>query len=164
MVRHASSGVRPTYFLDLAHPRNFAPALADLPGVTLFDLEDVSRRVEAAREARSAHVPRAEAVVEEEVEAFQRWHRSRESTGVLKAVREQVLNNAMTVADRYAAKAPEEQREQMRQLARAVAREEPAAQIALEALRLRANGHFFPQDSADCSDLDVGGLEHGCFG
>ena len=122
MVRDASTPTTRRYFLDLAHPRNFDPALADLPGVTIFDLEHVFRRVEAARRARSAHIPRAEAIVAEEAEAFQRWRRSRASVALVKAVRAQVLDRAMAEADRYTAKAPEEQREQMRHLARSVAR------------------------------------------
>ncbi|NIR39252.1 MAG: glutamyl-tRNA reductase, partial [Actinobacteria bacterium] len=40
---------RPRYFLDLAHPRNFEPALAELAGVELFDLDHVFERVEAAK-------------------------------------------------------------------------------------------------------------------
>ncbi len=42
------------WFLDLAHPRNFHPDLATLPGVRVMDLEHVFAGVEAAREARAA--------------------------------------------------------------------------------------------------------------
>lgn len=112
----------PRYFLDLAHPRNIDPALSEISGVTLFDLELVFRRMETARKARATQVPLAEAVVAEETEAFLSWLRSRENASVLKALRSQVLNRALAEAERHAKGASEEQREQMRRLALSVAR------------------------------------------
>jgi len=113
---------RPRYFLDLAHPRNFDPDLADVPGVRLFDLDHVFERVEAARSARAAQIPRAEAIVREQADVFGRWLRSRESVKVLRAVREQVLQVAKDEADRFAQGRSEEEREQMQRLARSLAR------------------------------------------
>ena len=109
-------------FLDLAHPRNFDPALAEIPGVNLFDLDHVFERVEAARAARAAQIPRAEAIVREQAEAYVRWVRSRRSVEVLKAVRRQVLDLARTEAERFGQGRSEEEKEQMRLLARSLAR------------------------------------------
>jgi glutamyl-tRNA reductase len=122
MIRDMPAERRPSYFLDLAHPRNFDPGLAELPGTTVFDLEHVFRRVEAAREARAAHLPRARLVIDEEVRAYETWYRSRENAAVVEAVRRRMLDRAMIEAERYASRAPEEQKEQMRRLARSVAR------------------------------------------
>ncbi len=119
-------GLRPPklrYFLDLAHPRNFDPALAELPGVTVFDLEHVFQCVRGAREARTAQVPRAEEIVQEEMEAFFCWLHARRNMEILKALRAQVMDRAMAQADVYGRKLPSEYREHMRQLARSVARE-----------------------------------------
>jgi len=113
---------RPIRFLDLAHPRNFDPALGEMPGVRLFDLDHVFERVEAARAARAAQVPRAEAIVREQAEVFSRWLRSRRSVDVLKAVRRQVLDLAQAEAERFGQGRSEEEREQMRLLARSLAR------------------------------------------
>lgn len=109
-------------FIDLAHPRNFDPALEGVPGVRLMDLEHVFRSVEAARDARSAQLPRAEALVMEEVEAFTRWLRSRESVAVLRAVREQVLELARAEADRHARGRPAAEQERIHRIVRSVAR------------------------------------------
>jgi glutamyl-tRNA reductase len=109
-------------FLDLAHPRNFDPGLADVPDVRLFDLDHVFERVDAARAARAAQVPRAEAIVREQAEVYGRWLRSRRSVEVLKAVREQVLALARTEAERFGQGRSDEEKEQMRLLARSLAR------------------------------------------
>jgi glutamyl-tRNA reductase len=113
---------RPRYFLDLGHPRNFDPGLADVSGVELFDLEHVFERVQAAQDARASQVPLAEAIVKEQAATFGRWLRSRESVEVLKAVRQQVLAVARSEADRFAQGRSDEEREQMMRLARSLAR------------------------------------------
>jgi glutamyl-tRNA reductase len=113
---------RARYFLDLAHPRTFDPALADLPEVRLFDLEHVFQRVERARAARAAQAPLAEAIVEEQADGFVRWLRSRECVSVLRAVREQVLELAGAEAERFGQGRSEREREEMRRFARSLAR------------------------------------------
>ena len=117
-----ASGYRAIRFLDLAHPRNFDPDLVEVPDVTLLDLDHVFQRVEAARAARAAQVPRAEEIVRDEAEVFARWLRSRRSVDVLKAVRRQVLDIARAEAERFGQGRSEEEKEQMRLLARSLAR------------------------------------------
>jgi len=115
-------GAGPRCFVDLAHPRSVDPAIAELEGVTVLDLEDVFGRVEASRLARAAQVPLAEALVEEEVESYTGWLRLRENAGVVRALRSHVLERALGEAERYAGRVPEEQREHLRRLARSIAR------------------------------------------
>lgn len=115
-------GDHPRYFLDLAHPRNFDPRLAEVDGVELFDLDHVFERVEAAKASRAAQVPRAEAIVRSQAEEFDRWLRSRQGVDVLRAVREHVLDVAREEAERFARGRSEEEREQIRRFARSMAR------------------------------------------
>jgi glutamyl-tRNA reductase len=122
MMRALPAEARPKCFVDLAHPRTFAPELAELPGIVLMDLDHVFRGVAAAREARLEHLPRAQLLVEEEARAYETWYRSRESAAVVKAVRRHVLERALTEADRHAGRASDGRRDEMRRLARSVAR------------------------------------------
>ncbi|MGD8319956.1 MAG: glutamyl-tRNA reductase [Gemmatimonadota bacterium] len=124
VLARAMEGASPRerYFLDLAHPRNFHPDLAQLPGVHLVDLEEVFRGVEAAREARAGQIPMAEAIVSEDTDAFMKWLRARPSVAVLRAVREQVLEMARAEAERYGRGRSEEEREELHRLARSLAR------------------------------------------
>jgi len=116
------AAAKPRYFLDLAHPRNFDPALADVAGVTLVDLEQVFQRVEEARSARAEQVPQAEAIVNEQTELFEHWLRSRQSVPVLRAIREQVLDLAREEAERFGQGRSAEEREQLFRFARSLAR------------------------------------------
>ncbi|HSG09636.1 MAG TPA: glutamyl-tRNA reductase [Longimicrobiales bacterium] len=110
------------YFLDLAHPRNLEPDLAQVPGIWLLDLAQIFGRAEGARQARAAQVPRAETIVEAEVENFVHWVRSRSSAPVLRAVREQILALAHDEAERRARGKSPEEREELARFARSLAR------------------------------------------
>ena len=119
---HVRRSGRPIYLLDLAHPRNFDPRLAESPDVELFDLEHVFARVEAARASRAAQIPKAERIVKSQARSFSDWQRSRRSIDTLKAVRAKVLAVASEEAERFAQGRSNEEREQMRLLARSLAR------------------------------------------
>jgi glutamyl-tRNA reductase len=110
------------FILDLAHPRNFEADVASLPGVRVLDLAHIFEQVESAREVRAAEVPRAEAIVDAEVENFVEWVRVRESTPVLRAVREQVLGLAAAEAERRARGRSDSEREELLGFARSLAR------------------------------------------
>lgn len=118
----AREAPKPRFLLDLAHPRNFPAGLGDLPDVRLLDLAHVFERVEAARQSRAAQVPRAEGIVDAEVENFSQWMRSRETAAVLRAVREQVLALAQEEAVRRARGRSDAEREDLQRFARSLAR------------------------------------------
>ena len=73
LVRRAvqARGGRPLALLDLALPRDVDPAVRDLPGVTLVDLESL-QQVLAGSQA-SADVEAARLIVTEEVGRFLAW-------------------------------------------------------------------------------------------
>jgi|GEM_PF-149970 glutamyl-tRNA reductase len=65
----------PLLLLDLAVPRNVDPALGRVPGLTLVDIDALRPAVAAGERERSAAVPQAERIVEEEVAEFSDWMR-----------------------------------------------------------------------------------------
>jgi glutamyl-tRNA reductase len=71
-VRAALSGrTRPLVLVDLAVPRDIDPDVAALPGVTLYDIDDLQGSLNAAHSARRQEVPKVEAIVDEELAALQ---------------------------------------------------------------------------------------------
>jgi glutamyl-tRNA reductase len=59
---------RPTLVvIDLAVPRNVAPEVAALPGVHLFDVDDLRSSLDEALSARQRERPRVDAIISEEV-------------------------------------------------------------------------------------------------
>ncbi len=67
---------RPLLFLDLAVPRDIDPLVAKLPNVFLHDLDALGALVAQSLAHRRAEIPKVEAIVEEELARFLRWHRS----------------------------------------------------------------------------------------
>jgi glutamyl-tRNA reductase len=64
---------RPLFFIDLALPRDVDPAVAELPNVFLYNLDDLAKIAEENRAARAAEVTRAQALVSERAGAL--WRR-----------------------------------------------------------------------------------------
>lgn len=114
--------VNARYFLDLAHPRNFDPELTRRRDARVFDLEHVFGAVDAARQNRAAQVPLAEAIVDEEIQRFDRWLRSRDSVPTLRAVREHALKLAESEAERHGRGRNAVEKRELRRVARSVAR------------------------------------------
>ena len=78
--------------VDVALPRNVAPAVGRVPGVLLRDLDDVHPEVGQVEAARRRAVPEAERVVQEELESFQEWRGTVEASLALRPLRELVLD------------------------------------------------------------------------
>ncbi|MGI6286221.1 glutamyl-tRNA reductase [Neomoorella humiferrea] len=64
---------KPLMFIDIAVPRDIEPSVGELPGVKLFDIDDLQQVVLANLEERQRAARQAEAIVAEEVEGFFRW-------------------------------------------------------------------------------------------
>jgi glutamyl-tRNA reductase len=66
---------RPMVLIDIAVPRDLDPAIGEIEGVALYDIDDLEQVVEANLNGRSAEASRGEAIVEEEAERFAAWRR-----------------------------------------------------------------------------------------
>ena len=64
---------RPLLLIDIAVPRDIDPAVREIDGVYLRDFDDLQRMVERKLSGREAEARRAEALLEHELERFQRW-------------------------------------------------------------------------------------------
>jgi glutamyl-tRNA reductase len=66
-------GGRPLVLIDVAVPRDVDPDCAGLPGVSLYDIDDLQSVVARHMSLRADEARRAEALIEEEIERFARW-------------------------------------------------------------------------------------------
>jgi glutamyl-tRNA reductase len=72
-VVHRERQGRPLLLMDLAVPRDIDPACAELPGVTLLDIDGLQAQVRRHISVRKAEARRAEGIVEEEIQGFAGW-------------------------------------------------------------------------------------------
>lgn len=57
--------------IDLAVPRDIDPAVAGLPGIRLFDMDDLRAGVDASLNERRREIPMVEQIIEEELDQLQ---------------------------------------------------------------------------------------------
>ncbi len=64
---------RPLLLIDIALPRDVDPAVGTLPGVHLSNLDDLQAEVERGIHLRLREAERVQAIIAEEVNAFEHW-------------------------------------------------------------------------------------------
>jgi glutamyl-tRNA reductase len=82
------SRARPLFLIDIAVPRDVDPGVRGLSGVFLYDVDDLQAVAEANLKERLRHTGVVEAVVEDELQEFLAWMRSREVVPAVVALRE----------------------------------------------------------------------------
>jgi len=66
----ARRGGRPLVCVDIAVPRDIDPSVRELPGVHLFDADDLGGHLDEGLAARREQIPSVERIVDEEVSSF----------------------------------------------------------------------------------------------
>ncbi|HEX2702612.1 MAG TPA: glutamyl-tRNA reductase, partial [Solirubrobacteraceae bacterium] len=79
---------RPLLLIDIAVPRDIEPACGDLDAVTLRDIDDLQSVVARNLSSRAADIPRAEAVVADEIDRFAVWLGQLDARPTIAALRE----------------------------------------------------------------------------
>jgi glutamyl-tRNA reductase len=79
---------RPVFMVDLAVPRDIEPEVGTLDDVFLYSLEDLADIVREGIDARQSAVVQAEAIIENQVDAFLHWMRMRERVPLIRELRE----------------------------------------------------------------------------
>jgi glutamyl-tRNA reductase len=85
-MRHRRN--RPRFIIDIAMPRDVEAAAGEIEQVFLYNIDDLQATVRENLARRASEVARAEAIVNEEVEKFGGWFRSRGAIPTVVALRE----------------------------------------------------------------------------
>ncbi|MHB1653999.1 MAG: glutamyl-tRNA reductase [Desulfitobacteriaceae bacterium] len=67
---------RPLLLIDIAVPRDIHPQVAQIQGITLYDIDDLRGVVDQHHQAREAAALEAERIIDEEMVQFLKWHNS----------------------------------------------------------------------------------------
>ncbi len=65
--------LRPLLLIDIAVPRDIDSGCAELEGVSLYDIDDLQAVLARNLDTRASEIPRAQEIVEEEIQRFARW-------------------------------------------------------------------------------------------
>jgi glutamyl-tRNA reductase len=102
-VAEARAG-RPLLIVDIAVPRDVDPSAADLPGVTLLDMDDLRRFAEAGQAERRREVDAVSGLVASELERYTAVSSAREVAPLVAALHEHGEDVRQAELDRFRAK------------------------------------------------------------
>ena len=78
---------RPLFFIDIAVPRDLDPAIHELDGCYLYDIDDLESVVAQSLAGRRREAGRAEEIVLDEAERFRAWQASRDVAPAIASLR-----------------------------------------------------------------------------
>jgi glutamyl-tRNA reductase len=114
---------RPLLVIDIAVPRDIDPAVRELPGATLYDMDDLQREVARNLGSRESEARRARAIVSEEVERFAQWRASLDVVPTISALRargDRIVEEVLQENAHRWTSLSDDDRERVETLARAV--------------------------------------------
>ena len=88
--------------IDLAVPRDVDPAAADIPGIELLDMDNISAFVGSGMAERRKEVPRAEEILGEEIDRYLDVAAQRELAPLISALHARAEEVRMAELDRLA--------------------------------------------------------------
>jgi glutamyl-tRNA reductase len=119
----AERGGRPLVIIDIAVPRDIDPAVRDLAGVTLYDMDDLQREVARNISVRQAEATRARSLVERDVERFRGWLAGLDVLPTIAALREradEIVEQVLQENDQRWESLSENDRERLTAMTRAL--------------------------------------------
>jgi glutamyl-tRNA reductase len=78
---------RPMFLVDIAIPRDIDPAAADLPGVYLYNIDDLRDVVDSNKRAREQRLEKADALATKEIDVFLERMRTQEVVPTIQQLR-----------------------------------------------------------------------------
>ncbi|MFV9549579.1 glutamyl-tRNA reductase [Algibacter sp. PT7-4] len=97
--KHIIQSKKPLLILDLSIPKNVDENVQDLDNVTLVHLDHLSQITDETLEARKAHIPSAEIIIEEVKAEFNSWLETRKFAPTIKALKHKLTDFASAELD-----------------------------------------------------------------
>lgn len=101
----------PLVVVDLGRPRNVEAPDVQLPGLTVHDLDGLASVVESNRELQAAEIPLVDRIVDEQLETYLAWRRSRDVLPHVLALREHFFDTGRRELEAFERRFGQDQRE-----------------------------------------------------
>ena len=105
---------RPLFIVDIAVPRDADPAVTNVANVSLVDIDGLKALVDERLELRREAIPAVEEIINEYVERFEDWYRSRVAVPVIARLTQKAEAIRAMELERLLARCPDlDERERM---------------------------------------------------
>lgn len=98
---------RPLFMIDIAVPRDAEPSVATIPNVALVDVDGLKHVVDEKLDVRREAIPAVEEIIEEFMDRFGQWYRSRLAVPVIASLTQKAEAIRVQELERLFARAPE---------------------------------------------------------
>ncbi len=98
---------RPLFVVDIAVPRDVDPAVAQIPNVTLVDIDQLASTIDQKLEIRRSAIPLVEEIVGEYVERFRQWYQAHPALPVIASLTQKAEAVRAAELDRLFARCPD---------------------------------------------------------
>lgn len=75
------------FFMDLSVPRSVAPEVADIAGVSVYNVDEITLKASKTVEKRRASIPQVEQIIDEALTDFNTWARDMEVSPTIKKLK-----------------------------------------------------------------------------
>jgi glutamyl-tRNA reductase len=114
---------RPLLVVDIAVPRDIDGSVRDVPGVVLYDMDDLQREAARNLSVQEGEATRARSVIAEEADRFERWAASLDVVPTVAALRERadaIVDQVLRENESRWVALSDEDRERVEVMARAI--------------------------------------------
>jgi glutamyl-tRNA reductase len=101
LITLARQPVRPMLLVDIALPRDVEPAVGELPGVTVWDLEDLRTWAERGLNSRLSEVDSVRSILREQIDRFHAESTALQATPLVIAMRERAEQVRLQEIERH---------------------------------------------------------------
>jgi glutamyl-tRNA reductase len=98
---------RPLFIVDIAVPRDAEPEVAEIPNVTLVDIDGLKTAVDEKLEIRREAIPAVEEIIDEYISRFGHWYQARVAVPVIATLTQKAEAIRSAELERLFARCPE---------------------------------------------------------
>jgi glutamyl-tRNA reductase len=106
------------YCIDLGMPRSMDPALASDPGIVLYNIDQIQKRVDDALELRRSAIPKVEEILEKGFQEFMDWTRDMQVSPLIQQIKQSLEVIRREELARFLKKASPDQAEAAEELSK----------------------------------------------
>ncbi len=123
LISLARQPLRPILIVDIALPRDVEPSVGELPGVTVWDLEDLRTWAERGRNSRLSEVDSVRSILREQIDRFRAESTALQATPLVIAMRDRAEQVRLQELERHSSRLADltpEQRESVEVITRSI--------------------------------------------